>query len=138
MTEQKVSIPDRLAGLGRKLLLLDGAGALLSAVMLGGLLASRAELVGVSRGVLHALAGMAVVFAVISLSSYRWAGRKWYKWLRVMGWVNVAYCALTLTLMCLLHETLSWPGAAYFILEIALVLTLARVELKAAKQETIL
>ena len=125
-----------LVGLGKRLFLVDGVGALLSAAMLGGVLAHFPEAVGMPRGTLLSLAGLATVFAVYSFGSYCWAGARWRPLLRLIAFVNLAYCGLTLALVCMEYNTLHWLGMVYFLLEIALILVLVGVELVAASRHS--
>lgn len=100
--------------------------------MLGGVLASFPEAVGMPRNFLLLLAGLALVFAAYSFSCYRWAGERWRSFLRVIGSVNIMYCFLTVALMFAEAGTLRWIGAAYFVAEITVLLVLSKIELEAA------
>jgi len=124
---------NRVAGLGKRLLLIDGAGALLSVLMLGGVLANYPEAVGLPRNVLLFLAGLAVIFAGYSFSCYRWAGSRWRSFLRVIAVGNLMYCGLTLGTVLLNYKTITAFGTGYFVVEVLVVSALAYVERRAAK-----
>jgi hypothetical protein len=135
MSGRRQSYRDWFIGLEKRLFLVDGSGALVSALLLGGLLARYPEAVGMARGLLLPLAGLAAVFAVYSFSCYRWAGERWRRFLRGIALFNIAYCVLTLTLMCVAHETLRPAGLIYFLAEITVILGLAGVELVVSGSE---
>jgi len=131
MSEVKRSYWQRLVGLEKRLFLVDGTGALVSAVMIGGVLASYPEVVGMPRSVLFFLACLAAMFAVYSFSCYLWAGTRWRSFLRVIAMVNTAYCVLTFGLMCTDYRALQLTGVVYFVLEIVVILLLVKIELEA-------
>lgn len=124
---------ERLVGLGKRLFLVDGVGALLSATILGGVLARFPVEVGMSRNVLLLLAGLALVFAFYSFSCYLFTGKRWRSFLRAIAVVNALYCLLTFGLMYADYGTLRWLGAVYFMAEIAVILFLVNIELKASE-----
>lgn len=132
MDKEEMSFRGRLIGLEKRLFLVDGVGALLSATLIGGVLASFPEVVGAPRKELLLLALPAVVFAIYSFSCYQWSGTRWRSFLRVIGWANIAYCLLTITFMYVYFESLTLAGMVYFVLEIVVVLELVSIELRAA------
>jgi len=134
MPEVKISCWQRLVGLEKRLLLVDGTGALVSTGMIGGVLANYPAVVGMPRNVLLFLASLAVGFAVYSFSCYWWAGKRWRSFLRVIAFVNIAYGLFTFTLLCWHYEALQLLGVAYFFTEIAVLIALARIEFAAAVQ----
>ena len=131
MPEVKRSYWQWLVGLEKQLFLVDGTGALVSAVMIGGVLANYPAVVGMSPKVLFLLASLAVVFAVYSFSCYFWGGTRWRLFLRVIAIVIISYLALTFWLMFLDCGTLMLTGVVYFILEIVVILMLVKIELEA-------
>jgi hypothetical protein len=106
----------------QRIFLLDGIGAFLTAAMLMGVLAPFEAVFGMPREVLFVLAAIAGVFAMYSLSCYRFAGQHWRPLLKVISIANLLYCCLTLALVVLLYSQLTLWGVGYFLLEIAVVL----------------
>lgn len=111
--------------------LIDGVGALVSAVMLGAVLPLLGERIGMPRGTLFGLATVAVVFAGYSLTCHRRA-QPLVPWLVAIALANLAYCALTLALVVHHVERLGVLGLMYFVGEIAVVLALVVWELRVA------
>lgn len=115
-----------------RLFLIDGLGAVLSALMLGGVLAHWEPVFGMPKPELYVLAGIAVVFAVYSLlCSWRLKGN-WRPFLLGIGFANFFYCGLTLGLVIWHWDSLTLLGILYFIGESLIVLSLVSIELKRA------
>ncbi|MCO6487363.1 MAG: hypothetical protein J5I98_03045 [Phaeodactylibacter sp.] len=122
---------NRLAGLPpRKLFLIDGLGALLSAFLLGVVLVWWEPVFGMPPKVLYPLAAIAGVFAVYSLSCCFFLTQNRRPFLRGIAVANLLYCCLTLGLVFYFYPQLTALGVAYFLVEITVVLILAGVELK--------
>ncbi len=117
--------------------LIDGLGAIVSAIMLGVVLVRFEEFFGMPAAVLYGLAGAAAVFAVYSFSCHFFFMEKWQPFLRLIGTVNLLYCGLTLGMVIYWQEPLTAWGIAYFVGEMAIVVTLAITELGTAKKNTI-
>jgi len=116
----------------RTLFLIDGFGAMLSAFMLGFVLMNNQPLIGMPVEVLQILASIPCLFAM-----YSFAGRfiikgrvePYLKWIAI---ANLMYCLTTAGLVLLFFTELTALGIAYFVLEMAIVVYLARAELKVA------
>jgi len=104
--------------------LVDGLGAALSALFLGGVLPSLQAWIGMPRGVLYVLAGFAALFALNACLAHRFGGERKAQWLRVTAALNLSYCALTGILSAVYFEDLEALGVAYFLGEIAVILGL--------------
>ena len=118
----------------RNLFLLDGIGALVSAIMLGVVLVQFESFFGMPASVLQYLALAAGIFSVYSFSQYIRFPQNWAPYLRFIAIVNLLYCAVTLILVIFLYGQLTYGGILYFIGEIILVVTLALFELRTAKK----
>lgn len=112
----------------KRLFLLDGIGALISAFFLGGVLVQLESLIGMPVQVLYVLAGMALIFAGYSLSCYANTPLKWTSYLKVITVTNSLYCCLTLGLVIYHFERLTLLGLTYFILEMIVIILLVRIE----------
>ncbi len=118
----------------RKLLLLDGAGALLSAIMLGGVLVYFQQYIGMPKSILFALGAAAVCFSSFSLSSYYMKSVNPKRSLKTIGLVNIIYCIVSLAIVIIYYEQLTLLGLGYFIIEKTIVLPLAFIEIRTAKK----
>lgn len=116
----------------KKLFLVDSVGALLSAVMLGLVLASFESIFGMPPKVLYILAAIAGVFFIHSMRCYLTETENWRPRMKIIGMANLAYCCLTLVLVICLFQKLTVLGLAYFVIEIILVTALAMFELSIA------
>lgn len=112
------------------LFLIDGLGAVLSALSLGLLLPYFNMYIGMPSNILHFLALPAVVFAVYSLSCYFLKVERWRPFLRAVAIANLLYCCLTIFLMGSNGLTITSLGVGYFFLEIMVILVLAYWELR--------
>jgi len=111
--------------------LIDALGALLSAIMLGFVLANLESVFGMPRPVLHFLAGIAGVFALYSFFCYRWLRKNWQPFLLAIAVSNLLYCCLTIALVFYYRQALTILGILYFVTEVIVVVILARKELNA-------
>ncbi|MFT4750359.1 MAG: hypothetical protein ACJA0J_001288 [Bdellovibrionota bacterium] len=118
-----------------KLFLFDGLGAVLSAVFLGLLLPYFNEYIGMSLTHLYVLAGLAVVFAVYSLSCYFFRVEKWRSFMLGIAVVNLSYCGLTIFLLFSNWFTITGWGAAYFMAEIIVIVLLVSLEFQTANRK---
>ena len=119
----------------KNMLLVDGLGACLSAVCLGGVLPALQAHVGMPKGVLFLLAAIAALFALNSLLAHRFAGRHAATWLRGVLAANLLYCVLTGSLLAIHRSELTPLGVAYFVAEILIVLGLAGAERASLRAE---
>lgn len=120
----------------RKLLLIDGIGALVSALFLGVVLVILQPHIGMPVETLHLLAILAVIFAIYSFGSYFLLKGKWSYYLKIIALVNLSYCLLTLGLVIKHFQVLTALGLAYFGIEILIILILVRLELASANSKT--
>lgn len=120
----------------RQLFLIDGIGAIVTALLLSQVLARWQPLFGMPREILYVLAAIAGGFAVYSLLCHLRLTDRWKPYLRAIAIANTLYCLVTLGLVVYLRASLTWLGIAYFIGEIAVVMTLVSVEMRTAKRLT--
>jgi len=116
----------------RRLFAIDGAGALLSAVLLGLVLPALQHLIGMPLRALYLLAAFPVFFALYDAWCY-WRLQKGYApYLRQIGLANLLYCILSVGLLAYHLPLLQPVGIVYFTGELLIVLFLAILELRAA------
>jgi ABC-type Fe3+-siderophore transport system permease subunit len=108
----------------RRIFLLDGIGALLTALLLTFLLARFQEAFGMPVSVLRILATIAFAFAIYSFICY-FAAEKWRPFLKFIAIANVTYCLVTSILLITNYKQLTVLGLVYFLAEILIILTLA-------------
>lgn len=118
----------------KKLFLIDGLGALLSAFLLGFVLVRFESNFGMPRNVLYILAFIACVLAAYSLTNYFLINSVQKLYLKIIGWANLCYCCLTLGFVFYVYEKITYLGFLYFSAEAIIIINLARLELRAAKK----
>lgn len=119
----------------KKLFLIDGMGAVITALMLSQVLARFESVFGMPQQLLFILAGIAAGFAVYSTLCYWLVRENWWPYLRGIATANTAYCIGTLGLVIKLFDTLTYLGIAYFVGEIILVVGLAIFEFQFARNK---
>lgn len=114
----------------KRLLLIDSAGGLLSAFLLGVVLAGNETTFGMPQHVLYFLACLAFVFAVYSfLCHWQIKGNR-NPYLKAIAIANLLYCCLTISLLVYHRRVLTGWGLSYFLLEVGVILCLVIMELK--------
>ncbi|QCW99168.1 hypothetical protein FGM00_03200 [Aggregatimonas sangjinii] len=116
----------------KRLFLLDGSGALVSAFFLGLVLPSFGPLCGMPKNVLYLLSVIACIFALYSFACYFFLRRNRKPFLRGIALANLSYCFLTIALLCRYSQSLTIFGWTYFGLELFIIGILIRFELKYA------
>ena len=116
----------------KTLFLIDGAGALLTALLVGIVLPRLTE-VGIPNGNLHLLSVAGLGLAFYSFSCHFWARNQASIALAFVAWANTAYCIITIALMYFFAQSLSALAWVYFVGELAIVGALVYVEFKTAQ-----
>jgi len=116
----------------KKLLLLDCIGALVSAFMLGVVLVRLESYFGIPVKTLYFLAFLPCLFALFDYYSWRSENINHSHSLKVIAFVNIIYCCLSLGLAIYHNQELTLLGWGYIIIEIFLVLLIAMIELRTA------
>lgn len=98
----------------RSVFLFDGCGAVVSVLLLGGLLPALQAWIGMPLRVLYLLALLPVLFGAYSFGCYRFADHQEPRWLLAVMVANLSYCGLTLSLVALHWEQLTPLGVAWF------------------------
>jgi hypothetical protein len=118
----------------RRLFLIDGIGAILTALLLSQVLARYESLFGMPAHLLYILAGIAACFALYSLTCFWRVRDGGAPFLKAIAIANTLYCAATLGLVVYRFDTLTWLGVSYFVGEVLVVMALVSVELRAARK----
>ena len=116
----------------KTLFLIDGLGAILSALMLGVVLVHFQNLIGISLRALYVLAFLPCLFMIYSFSCFFFLRDNWSPYLKFIAIVNFLYCLLSIGMMIVHRESLTVIGYIYFIVEIIIVLVIAGIEYRAS------
>lgn len=117
----------------KKLFLFDGLGALVSAFMLGVVLVRCESFFGIPSSVLYFLAALPCGFALLDFIFYKASSAINKRGLYIIGFINIAYCVLSVALAFSHIESITSWGWAYIIVEVLIVLSLAVYEMQVAK-----
>ncbi len=122
---------DNLTSNPKRLFLLDSLGALLTAFLLGVILARFEAHFGMPAKVLYSLSALACVFALYSMVCYFWVRSQWRPFLKAIALANLTYCLLTIGLVVSFYQSLTILGILYFSGELIVIGVLSYIELSA-------
>lgn len=120
----------------RRAFVIDGVGALVSAIALGLVFPSFAGQLGTTRPALSVLAVLPVVFALYDVACVLLRPSRWQIALRVIAVANASYPPISIAVLLWDGVALTALGEAYFAIEIAIVWTLALLQLQTAAART--
>lgn len=126
------NLPHAFAQEPRKLFLLDGFGAIISALFLGVVLYQFEEFFGMPRPALVPLAGAAVGFAVFSLTCAALRPSNWRVFARLIASFNFVYAVVTFVILIQGNHPLTPFGIVYFVNELIILAAVITLELKTA------
>ena len=106
----------------RRIFLIDGIGACLSAVFLVALLIPFETYFGMPKPVSHGLALVAGSYALYSLCCYGLNIGHWRFFLSIIIIANIAYAGLTIGAIFYHYQHLTRLGVLYFLLELVVLL----------------
>jgi O-antigen/teichoic acid export membrane protein len=112
----------------RKIFLLDGIGALATALLLLALVAPLEGFFKMPATMVYKLSILAVAFAIYSLSCWYGNPKQWKRYLAIIASANLLYCLLTLALVLYHWDTISVWGIAYFGVEMLVIVLLVAIE----------
>lgn len=112
----------------KRIFLLDGIGALLSAFMLGIVLVNMEEVFGIPVNMLYLLAALPVLFAIFDFLTFYKSPKDITKYLKAIAIANFAYCVTSLVLAITHRAELKTLGWIYLAVEMLIVLILAYFE----------
>jgi hypothetical protein len=126
------SLAEKLSTQPRRVFLMDGLGAVVSALALGVGLPAIQPLIGMPREVLSLLAAIPVGYAVYSLGCAARLPAKWPNWLRGIALLNAGYAGFSVAMLAVHAAQIQPLGWAYFVGEILLLAGLAPLEWRIA------
>ncbi|MEQ8471896.1 MAG: hypothetical protein RIC35_11965 [Marinoscillum sp.] len=118
----------------KKLFLIDGIGAIMSALLLGVVLANLERIFGIPSSTLYFLAILPIFFAIYDFYGYRKGNDKLSPYLTGIAVINLLYCCLSIGVAFRHIGTITNFGWTYILIEILIVTILVIVELKVAKR----
>lgn len=116
----------------KKLLLIDGIGALISAVFLGFVLVRFETHFGIPTSALYFLAVFPLLFAFYDFYCYFRVHRNLARLLKFIAVANLLYCCLSVVVLLFHTDRIQLLGWLYLIAEVSIVLILALLELRVA------
>ena len=117
----------------KKLFLIDGFGAILSAFLLGVVLVKFEELFGIPTSVLYFLATIPIFFVIYDVFCYQ-KHLKIGLLLKGIAVLNILYCCISIGLISCHFSSITILGWTYVIVEIILVSFLAMIEFRVGKR----
>ncbi len=116
----------------KKLILLHGFGAVLSAFLLGVILTNFEPYFGMPLNALYILAFLPCLFAVYDFICYFRITKNWAPYLKAIAIANLLYCFISIGFLSQHYESLTYLGWTYFLLELLILVVLIYVEMKTA------
>ncbi|MDN5204529.1 hypothetical protein QQ008_24265 [Fulvivirgaceae bacterium BMA10] len=116
----------------RKLFLIDGFGAILSAIFLGIVLVQFERFFGIPKQTLYFLASLPCLFAIYDFYCFHKIDDRLGISLKRIAVLNLIYCCLSIVLFIYHRHEIMLFGWVYIVVEIMVVYTLAVFELRVA------
>lgn len=120
----------------KKLFLIDGLGAFLSAFLLGVVLVKFESTIGIPPSSLYFLTVFPLIFTMYDFYCYRKNHNNLRCFLKGIAVVNLLYFCLSIGVAFLHRKTITNLGWIYIIVEVFIITILSNFELKVAKQLT--
>ena len=119
----------------RKLFLIDGIGALVSAVLLGVVLVKLERFFGIPTPTLYLLALLPCLFFMYDAYGYFRVKHGLGKYLKGIAFLNLGYSLLSLALTFSHRHVITTLGWSYILGEISIILILVIVEFRIANKQ---
>ncbi len=116
----------------RRLFLIDGLGAILSAFMLGIVLVQYESVFGIPSATLYVLAIFPVLFAIFDFYCFQKKNANLSKLLKIIAILNLLYCCMSIGCAMYHIDTVTILGWVYICVEVLLIVILSLFELKVA------
>ena len=118
----------------KRLFLIDGFGAFVTAFFMFAILRTFNEYFGMPKMTLDFLSIISLAFSVYSFCCFFLVSNNWHPFLRTISIANILYCCLTLGLVIYYYPLLTILGVTYFLIEIIIVVVLVFLEISALKK----
>ena len=126
----KLNLRTKLISNPKKNFLIDALGALLSTLLLFGILAQLEEYFGMPKEIIYLLSGIAFCLFMYSINCYRFIKSNWKPFLRILIICNILYLLISLAIVITYSEKLTELGWLYFKLELIVILIIVIIEYK--------
>ena len=121
---------NKLAASPKRVFLVDGLGALLTALLLGVVLARFEALFGMPKTTLYFLSPIAFFYSIYSFCCCFFNFNNWRPYLKTIIIANALYFVLTIGLLFYFYKQLTIVGLVYFLLELMVMCFLIFLEFK--------
>ena len=115
----------------RSLFLIDGIGALISAVLLGLIMPHWVTFFGIPEKSLYILAFIPCTFIIYDIFCYFYGYHSSLS-LKLIAFLNLLYCCISIGLVIYKREELTVYGWLYIMIEIVIIIFLVTIELRVA------
>lgn len=105
----------------KRMFFIDAIGALLTALLLSGILAQFEGVFGMPKYVLYLLSGNAICLFLYSICCHLIITKNWKPWLSTIIILNAIYIMLSIGFVIIYFENLTALGFLYFILEVIII-----------------
>ncbi len=119
----------------RKLFLIDGLGAMISAFCLGMILVKYEYIFGIPKNTLYILASIPCLFATYDFICYWKTEENANTFLKYIAFANIIYCLISIGMGFYHYSEIKLPGWIYLLSEISIILILVYFELKTASSD---
>ncbi len=116
----------------KKLFIIDGLGAILSAFLLGYVLVKFEIIFGIPPKTLYTLAAMPMIIGFYDFYCIRKKDDLGY-FMKGIAIMNITYCCISILFVFYHLGTITIYGCSYLIIETLIILTLSNIEYKVAK-----
>ena len=130
MLHRKQNLLNRLKTNPKRIFLIDAFGALLTTILLFGILAQLEQYFGMPKNILYLLSGIALCLFIYSISCHLLIKSNWKPFLRILIICNLLYSLVSLVIIIKHSEKLTELGWTYFILELIVIGIIVIVEYK--------
>ena len=120
----------------KQLFLIDGFGAVISAVCYFLVLANFERFFGLPQREVYYLGFLAIIYAAYSFICYIKDLEHWQPFMKVIAMANLLHCFITIGLVIYYYQQITIWGMLYFIGELIIVIPLATLELKTSSGES--
>lgn len=118
----------------KTLFILDSIGALLTASLLYLVVSNFYPYFGVPQNVVNIMAGIALCLSLFSGIVFLVVKQNYRPWLTIIGLANLGYCIVTLGGLLYYNAEITLFGIAYFAIEVAVIVTLSKIEFTVANR----
>jgi hypothetical protein len=119
----------------KRLFIIDGLGAIVSAFFLGIVLVKLDKFFGIPTSALYFLAALPCLFAIYDFFSYIKSGNNIGLFLKGIAITNLLYCCLSIGLAIYHIDVITYLAWLYIIIEVMIVSTIAFIELRVATSQ---